>query len=268
MSGSKKVRINTLIQNKKDGKKITALTAWDYPTGLILDQSGVDIILVGDSLGNNVLGYESTLPVTMDQMVHHSAAVSRGVNRALQVCDMPFLSYKISDEQALENAGRLVSEGGAEAVKVEGCEEIAFSIEAIVEAGIPVMGHLGLLPQSVHALSGYRIQGREEEAAEQLIKNALMLQELGCFAMVLELVTADLAKEISQELEIPTIGIGSGVGCDGQILVSSDMLGLNQGTPPKFVKQYANLSESIGTAAKDFCKEVQDGTYPGTEHSR
>ncbi|MBN1518189.1 3-methyl-2-oxobutanoate hydroxymethyltransferase [Candidatus Sumerlaeota bacterium] len=258
----KKVRINVLIGAKAEGRRFACLTAYDYPTGLIVDQAGVELILVGDSLGNTVLGYEDTIPVTMEQMIHHAAAVRRGVKRALLVADMPFMSYKVSVEQALENCGRLVQEGGAEAVKLEGCREVAPMIEAVVAVGIPVLGHLGLTPQSVHALSGYRIQGREKEAAQQLKADARRLQEIGCFGVVLELVTPAVAAEITADLQIPTIGIGSGPSCDAQILVLADLLGLGNKKPPSFVKQYANLYEQSVKAIESYAGEVRDSKFP------
>ena len=263
----KKVRVNTILSKKSDKQKIVAVTAYNYPTGIIVENSGVDLVLVGDSLGNNVLGFDSTIPVTMDHIIHHCSAVSRAVKHPLLVADMPFMTYKVSVEKTLENAARMLGEGGAEAVKMEGGTEIAPMVAAVIQAGIPVLGHIGLTPQSVHALSGMRIQGRDDKSIARLKTDALKLQELGCFAIVLELIAAQVAQEISDELEIPTIGIGAGVGCDGQILVLNDVIGLNKGTPPKFVKQYASLYEQAVNAVGTYASEVREGKYPDEEHS-
>lgn len=265
MSGA---RITTAYfkQAKKDGKPITMLTAYDYPMAKLVDAAGIDSILVGDSLGNVVLGYDSTIPVTMEDMVHHVKAVSRGVKKAMVVADMPFLSYHLSTRESVQNAGRLLQEGGAQSVKLEGGQEVADSIRAIVAAGIPVMGHLGLTPQSVHVMGGYRVQGKDEEAARKLLQDARAIQEAGVYAVVLECVPTPLAKLITESLDIPTIGIGAGSSCDGQVLVTHDMLGLYGGTSPKFAKRYADLKLDIADALGKYKKEVEERSFPGPQH--
>lgn len=263
----KKVRIHHLSALKQQGEKIVMLTAYDFPSGWLVDQAGVEVALVGDSLGNTVLGFQDTLPVTMEHMLHHVAAVRRGVKRALLVADMPFMTARYSPEEALRQASRFFSEAGAEAVKIEGGTEMAPTIRRMVEAGLPVMGHLGLTPQSVHGLGGYRVQGRGDDAAARLLREAKDLQEAGCFCIVLECVPEGLAGRISGELSIPAIGIGAGAGCDGQVLVFTDMLGLNAGKSPKFVKQYAQLGRSIRRAVRQYGKEVKSGAFPGPEHT-
>lgn len=250
----------------KGKEKIVALTAYDYSTALILDEVGLHMILVGDSLGMTVLGYENTLPVTLEQMLHHTAAVARGVRYALVVTDMPFLTYQVSVEQAIENAGRCLKEGGAAAVKIEGGAFRAPTIRALVENGIPVLGHIGLTPQSIQALGGYRVLGKKPPEAEQLIRDARAVAEAGVFAIVLEAMPAELAQEITAEVPVPTIGIGAGPHCDGQILVLHDVLGLYGEFKPKFVKRYANLGEEIRKAIEQYRKEVTEGTFPGPEH--
>lgn len=232
----------------------------------LVDASGIDAILVGDSLGNVVLGYESTVPVTMDDIVHHLRAVTRGTKRAMVVGDMPFLSYHISREESVRNAGRLMQEGLAQAVKLEGGSEVAETVRAITNAGIPVMGHLGLTPQSVHQLGGFKVQGKGEEAARKLLSDAKSLEEAGVFAIVLECIPQQLAKLITESLSIPTIGIGAGVHCDGQVLVIQDLLGMYSDFKPKFVKQYANLKEQIIEACQTYSKEVKGKSFPGPEH--
>jgi 3-methyl-2-oxobutanoate hydroxymethyltransferase len=261
-----KITINTILRMKQQGTKIVMLTAYDFPTARILDEAGVDIILVGDSLGNTILGYRDTIPVTLDTMIHHCAAVSRGVARSLLIGDMPFLTYKTSPEQALENAGRMVQLGGMEGVKFEGGEEIAHIVHKVVTAGIPVMGHIGLLPQSVHGLGGYRVQGKDEESAKRLLDGAVALEQAGVFSIVLEAIPPERAQHISQTVSVPTIGIGAGKFCDGQVLVLADVLGLCFAKPPKFVKQYANLRETISEAVKHFAHDVRATHYPGSEH--
>jgi len=263
----KKVTTATFRKMKQNKQKITMLTAYDYPTAKTLDQSGIDGILVGDSLGMVVLGYEDTTRVTMADMLHHVKAVSRGVERALVVADMPFLSYHLGTTQSVANAGKLIQEGQAQAVKLEGGREILDDVKAIIRAGIPVMGHLGLTPQSVHQLGGYMLQGKTEEQAKIMMEDALALEEAGVFALVLEYVPAELAAMISSKLSIPTIGIGAGVGCDGQILVTHDLLGLYQGTTPKFVKRYAEIGESMKEAFTQYIQEVKQGVFPREEHS-
>ncbi len=249
------------------GEKITMLTAYDFPMASILDESDIDIILVGDSLGNVVLGYQSTLPVTMDDMVRHTQAVARGVQRAMIVADMPFLSYQVSSESALANAGRLLKEADAQAVKLEGGREHAEIVHKMTYAGIPVMAHLGLTPQSVNQLGGYKVQGKNEDAAETIIRDAKILEEAGAFSLVLECVPEKLASDITAALSIPTIGIGAGVHCDGQVLVVNDMLGISDRMTPKFVKKYANLNQAIKDAVKQYIADVKTSAFPDDEHS-
>ena len=263
----KKVTTLTLRKMKQRGEPITMLTAYDYPTALAMDQSGVDIILVGDSLGMVVLGYPNTLPVTMEDMLHHCRAVSRGARNALLIGDMPFMSYQISAQEALRNAGRFLQEASMDAVKLEGGRERLEAVRAIVSAGIPVMGHIGLTPQSVNQIGGFRPQGREATAARRLLEDALVLQEAGCFSLVLESLPTRLAALISQRLEIPTIGIGAGIGCDGQVLVTHDLLGLFERFTPKFVKKYADLHAEMERAFSDYIQDVQERRFPGDEQS-
>lgn len=267
VSGRKKVSVLTLRQKKERGQPITMLTAYDYPTALLMDRAGVDAILVGDSLGMVVLGYENTLPVTMDEMIHHCKAVARGAHYALLIGDMPFLSYQVSVGEAVRNAGRFLQEGGMDAVKLEGGRERLETVRAIVQAGIPVMGHLGLTPQSVHQLGGFRPQGRTARAARRLLEDALLLEEAGCFAIVLESVPARLASLISQRLSIPTIGIGAGAGCDGQVLVTHDMLGLFERFTPRFVKRYAQLHAEMERAFRAYIEDVEARRFPAEEHT-
>lgn len=257
----------TDVRRKKEEKRpITMLTAYDYPTARLVDEAGVDLILVGDSLGNVVLGYDSTIPVTMADMLHHTRAVTRGVTRALVVGDMPFLSYHLDRAETLRNAGRFLQEAGARAVKVEGGREVAESVRAVVSAGIPVMGHLGLTPQSVHQLGGYRVQGRDADAARRLLEDARILEAAGVFAIVLECVPVQLAQEITAAVQVPTIGIGAGPHCDGQVLVTHDLLGLYGNFKPKFVKRYAELHQEIGRALREFKEDVESGRFPAEEH--
>lgn len=262
----KKVTTLTYRQKKERGEIITMLTAYDYPTALAMDKTGVDSILVGDSLGMVVLGYENTLPVTMEEMLHHCRAVSRGAKTALLVGDMPFMSYQVSVEEATRNAGRFLQHGGMDAVKLEGGRERAEAIRSIVNAGIPVMGHLGLTPQSVNQLGGFRAQGKTAVAAKRLVKDALILEEAGCFSIVLEAVPARLAELISKKISIPTIGIGAGAGCDGQVLVTHDLLGLFDRFTPKFVKKYANFHDDMQKAFGDFIEDVESKRFPAQEH--
>lgn len=261
-----KVTTAELRRMKAEGRPITMLTAYDYPMARLVDAAGVDVVLVGDSVGNVVLGYTSTLPVTMDEMVHHVKAVARGVARAMVVADMPFLSYQVSTEEALRNAGRFLKEAEAQAVKLEGGREITDRVRALVAAGIPVMGHIGLTPQAVHQMGGYRVQGRDVATARKLLDDALALEEAGAFSLVLECVPAPLAQLITEELTIPTIGIGAGPSCDGQVLVTHDLLGLYGGFAPKFVKRYAELHEAITQALAEYVKEVRERKFPGPEH--
>ncbi|MFS8570959.1 MAG: 3-methyl-2-oxobutanoate hydroxymethyltransferase [Thermaerobacter sp.] len=261
------VTVRTLQRMKREGRPITMLTAYDYPTARLLDQAGVDVLLVGDSLGMTVLGYESTVPVTLDDILHHTRPVARAARRALVVADLPFLTYQVSVEDALRSAGRLLAEGGAQAVKLEGGAAVVDTVRRLVEAGIPVMGHLGLTPQSVHALGGYRVQGRTEAAARQLLEDAQRLAEAGAFALVLEMVPRQLARRVTEAVPIPTIGIGAGPDCDGQVLILHDLLGLYAGKSPKFAKQYVDLSAAIRDAVGRFIDEVRTGAFPTDEHS-
>jgi 3-methyl-2-oxobutanoate hydroxymethyltransferase len=263
----KKITIQHIQAMKARHEVISMLTAYDYPTALVMDQAGLDIILVGDSLGMVVLGYESTLQVTMQEMIHHCRAVARGAKYAFLVGDMPFMSYQISTSEAIRNAGRFLQEGGMNAIKLEGGSERAETIQAIVNTGIPVMGHLGLTPQSVHKLGGYRPQGRDAEAAYRLVEDALILQEVGCFSLVLESIPGRLAELVSQRLDIPTLGIGAGGGCDGQVLVTHDLLGIFERFTPKFVKRYANLAGIMREAFSDFKLEVKERKFPGVGHT-
>jgi len=263
----KKVTVHSIQAMKTRHEVISMLTAYDYPTALVMDQVGLDIILVGDSLGMVVLGYESTLPVTMDEMIHHCKAVARGAKYALLVGDMPFMSYQVSTAEAVRNAGRFLQEGGRNAIKLEGGRDRAETIQAIVNAGIPVMGHLGLTPQSVHQLGGFRPQGRSAETAYRLIEDAQILQEAGCFSLVLESIPARLAKLVSKCLEIPTIGIGAGAGCDGQVLVTHDLLGIFERFTPRFVKKYADLAGEMRRAFSEFKTDIKANTFPDAEHS-
>lgn len=261
------VTIHTLKKLKTAGQKICMVTAYDATFSRLFDEAGADVLLVGDSVGMVVQGHESTLPVTMDQMVYHSRAVTRGAKRAHVVGDMPFMSYQNSVDQAVANAGRLVSEGGVGSVKLEGGSEFADVVSRIVRASIPVMGHLGLTPQSVHKMGGYVVQGRDEEQARKLLDDAVALEQAGCYALVLEGVPLELAKTITARLSIPTIGIGAGKHCDGQVLVCYDLLGLNPHFKPKFVKHYAMLSNDVNGAARAFFDEVRQGSFPDEDHS-
>ena len=253
---------------KGEGERIAVLTAYDFLFARLLERAGIDLILIGDSLGQVVLGYDSTIPVTLDEMIHHARAVRRGAPRSFLVLDMPFMSFQLSPEEALRNAGRVVKETGVEAVKVEGGDRHALEVvRRIVAAGIPVMGHIGLRPQSVHALGGYRVQGRSREGAIRLAEEARALEEAGCFSIVLELIPAPLAGEITQSLEIPTIGIGAGPECDGQVLVLHDALGMNPGFSPRFLKRFAELHDSAAKGIGTYIREVREGRYPGPEHS-
>lgn len=261
-----KITATAVQRMKAEGKKITMLTSYDYPFTQILDASGIDILLVGDSVGNVVLGYDNTLPVTMEEMLHHTRAVARAAKRALVVGDMPFMSYQVSLEEARRNAGRFVKEGGAEAVKLEGGVNMEKVIRSIVEIDIPVMGHIGLTPQSVHRMGGYKVQGREERQRKQLLEDARAVENAGAFSVVLEGIPADLGREITQMLSIPTIGIGAGPDCDGQVLVLHDLLGMLGKFRPKFVKQYVDLREVVERAVRTYIEEVSTGKFPGKEH--
>lgn len=262
-----KVTIHTLRTMKQRGERISVLTAYDYPTALMLDQSGIDMILVGDSLGMVVHGFENTLPVTMDMMIMHCQAVRRGTQRAFLVGDMPFMSYQTSLEEAKRNAGRFLAEGGVDAVKLEGGQHMAETVRALVEIGIAVQGHIGLTPQSVSALGGFKVQGKSLDAARKLIDEARILEEAGAFSIVLEAVPAQLATLVSRKISIPTIGIGAGAGCDGQVLVSHDLLGLFDRFTPKFVRQYAQIGQAMRDAFTAYRDDVQAGSFPASEHS-
>jgi len=264
---SSSVRETSLNETSFVSPRITCLTAYDYPTARLLDEAGVDVILVGDSLGMVVLGYDSTLPVTVDEMLHHARAVRRGTKRALLVVDMPFGSYHSDTAESLRNAVRFVKEASVEAVKVEGGERRLELIARLTEAEIPVMGHIGLTPQSVNALGGYRVQGKTADSAEQLLRDARAVEAAGAFAVVLEAVPRELAAQITRELRIPTIGIGAGPDCDGQILVVNDLLGLTFEQTPKFARQYANLGEAISGAVRQYCEDVRSGGFPSDAES-
>ena len=257
----------TFAAAKAKGEKLSMLTAYDYSTAKLEDESGINGILVGDSLGNVVLGYEDTVSVTMEDMIHHGAAVARGAKNALVVVDMPFMSYEVTVEEAVRNAGRLMKEGRAGAVKLEGGVRVAEQIRAIVKAGIPVMGHIGLTPQSINVFGGFKVQGKSEEAARALLANAKAVEEAGAFAVVIEAVPAALAQMITDAVSIPTIGIGAGAGCDGQILVYQDMLGMFSDFTPKFVKRYANVGEVMREAFANYAAEVASGAFPTEEHT-
>ena len=262
-----KVTIHTLKRLKQIGQKICMVTAYDATFSRIFDDAGADVLLVGDSLGMVVQGHSSTLPVTLEQMIYHSAAVSRAAKRAHVVGDMPFMSYQVTAEEAIRNAGRLVSEGGVSSVKLEGGSEFAGTVHRLVRASIPVMGHIGLTPQSVHKMGGYMVQGRDEQAAHKLLDDAVSLEQAGCYSLVLEGIPMELAREITERVTIPTIGIGAGVGCDGQVLVCYDLLGMNPDFKPKFVKQYADLYGQIRGAAESFFAEVRAEAFPDEAHS-
>jgi len=266
-----KITVPSLLHRKslspQDSTKITCLTAYDYPTARLLDEAGVEVLLVGDSLGMVMLGYETTLPVTVDEMLHHTRAVRKGTRRALVVADMPFGSYHAEISESVRNAVRFVKEAGAEAVKVEGGERRLELIARLTESEIPVMGHVGLTPQSLHAMGGFKVQGKTPDAAEQLVRDARAVEAAGAFAIVLEGIPRELAALITRELRIPTIGIGAGPECDGQILVINDLLGLTFGPVPKFARQYANLSEIISSTAREYCADVRRGSFPSDAES-
>jgi len=262
-----RVTANQVKEMKVEKQKIVMLTAYDYSTARLVDEAGVPLILVGDSLGMVVLGYESTIPVTMDEMIHHTKAVVRGTKQALVIGDMPFMTYHTNISDALCNAARFIQEGGAQAVKLEGGVTVAETVKRIVDCGIPVMGHIGLTPQSIHQLGGHKVQGKTPEAAEQLLMDARALEQAGAFAVVVELVPAPLSKLITQKVGVPTIGIGAGPDCDGQVQVISDLLGLFADFVPKHAKQYAKLAGSIRTAIADYMGEVKSGSFPTAEHS-
>ena len=261
-----KKTVTTFAKAKASGEKLTMLTAYDYSTAKLMDEAGVDSILVGDSLGNVVLGYEDTVSVTMEDMIHHGAAVSRGAKNAFVLADMPFMSYQTSVYDAVVNAGRLMKEGRGNAVKLEGGVEVAPHIKAITQAGIPVCAHIGLTPQSINAFGGFKVQGKSEEAARQLVEDAKKVEAAGASMLVMECVPAKLAEIITNTISIPTIGIGAGAGCDGQVLVNQDMLGMFSDFTPKFVKRYANIGEVMKEAFQKYMEEIQSGAFPSSEH--
>jgi len=266
-SGPKKITTKVIAGMKKEGKRIACLTAYDYITARLLDQAGVDIILVGDSLGMVFQGYETTLPVTLDEMIYHAKAVVRAVSRAMVIVDMPFMSYQANDEEGFRNAGRVMKETGAGGVKFEGGERIARLVEISVRAGIPVMGHLGLTPQSIHQFGSYTPRGETKKEAKQILKDAKILQEAGAFSIVLEKIPAKLARRITKAVSVPTIGIGAGMHCDGQVLVVSDMLGLYEDFHPRFVRRYANLADVIRKSVKEYVEDVKSGKFPSQKES-
>ncbi len=263
---AKRVTIRFLLDAKANGERITLVTAYDYPTALACDEAGADVLLIGDSLGMVVQGQDTTLPVTLEHILYHTRMVARAAKRAMVLADMPFLSYQVSPEEAVRNAGRLLAEGGAQAVKLEGGRAVATTVRRMVDSGIPVMGHLGLTPQSVHAFGGYRVQGRTREAAAALLLDSLALEEAGAFAIVLELVPAEVAEEVSKRLRIPTIGIGSGEGCDGQAQVLPDMIGLYE-SGPRHARRYAEVGKAIRDAVAAYCGDVRTMAFPGPENA-
>jgi 3-methyl-2-oxobutanoate hydroxymethyltransferase len=266
--GAQKISVLDIQAMKQRGERIAALTAYDYLLARVLDEAGVEVVLVGDSLAHVVLGLDTTLPVTVDDMIYHARAVRRGVRRALLVVDMPFLSYQVSTEDAVRNAGRILKETGAAAVKLEGgSERLAETVSALVDCGIPVMGHIGFTPQSVHALGGNRVQGRDPAGEDRLLLEARRLEDVGAFSVVLELVPGALAARVTAELRIPTIGIGAGVGCDGQVLVLPDMLGLNRDFQPRFLRRFGELGEQADSAVRSYVHAVKAGEYPAKEHT-
>ncbi|AEV68720.1 3-methyl-2-oxobutanoate hydroxymethyltransferase [Acetivibrio clariflavus] len=264
---SEKITVSNFRESKRTGRKITMLTAYDYPTAKIIDQSGIDAILVGDSLGMVVLGYEDTTRVTMEDMVHHTKAVVRGAKRAMVVADMPFLSYHMGIYESVRNAGRLVNEAGCKAIKLEGGEEVVEDIKAIIRAGIPVMGHLGYTPQSINVFGGHKAQGKTFETAKKIYRDALLLQEAGVFAIVLECVPYKLAQFITEKLEVPTIGIGSGAMCDGQVLVIHDIIGMFRDFIPRHTKRYSDVGEVLENSVKSYIKDVTEGVFPTEKNS-
>ena len=259
--------VTTFRKAKEEGRRLSMLTAYDYSTAQLMDEAGIEGLLVGDSLGMTMLGYDDTLPVTMDDMVHHARAVARGAREALVVADMPFMSYHLSPAQAVENAGRLVKEGGAQAVKLEGGAQFCAEVEAIVRASVPVMGHIGLTPQSINAFGGFKVQGKSAEAAQRIVDDARALEAAGAFSIVLECIPAKLAEIVTAAVSVPTIGIGSGAGCDGQILVYQDMLGMYADLAPKFAKRFAEAGQLMTQAFEDYRAEVQARSFPSPEHA-
>ncbi|HAW79618.1 MAG TPA: 3-methyl-2-oxobutanoate hydroxymethyltransferase [Balneola sp.] len=260
-----KITTQTVVDMKQQGEKISMLTAYDFTMAQIIDQAGIEIILVGDSASNVMAGFETTVPMTLDHMIYHTSCVVRGVDRALVIADMPFMSYQVTAKEALINAGRMMKEAGAHAVKMEGGKPIIDTVKKIVDAGIPVMGHLGLTPQSIYKFGTYKVRATDEEEAQDLINDAKLLQEAGCFSIVLEKIPAKLAERVSKELDIPTIGIGAGAGCDGQVLVLHDMLGLNKGFNPRFLRRYADLHSTMTDAVQQYISDVKSKDFPNKE---
>lgn len=260
-------RITTasVVDMKRRGEKISMLTAYDFTMARIIDSAGIDIILVGDSASNVMAGHETTLPITMDQMIYHTSTVVRGAQRALVLADLPFMSYQVTPEEALQNAGRMMKEAGAHAVKLEGGAPVVSTIRKIVDAGIPVMGHLGLTPQSIYKFGTYKVRATETQEADQLLEDALALQNAGCFGIVLEKIPAGLAKQVTDSLSVPTIGIGAGAACDGQVLVMHDMLGLTKDFKPRFIRRYLELHETIGTAVQNYIRDVKNTSFPSKD---
>jgi 3-methyl-2-oxobutanoate hydroxymethyltransferase len=266
-SGARKVTVPDLRARKSSGEKIAMVTAYDFTMARLVDEAGVDMVLVGDSLGMVVQGLTTTIPVTLDEMAYHCRSVARGLGRAHLVGDLPFMSYQVSPQQAVESAGKLMKEGACESIKLEGGQEIAEHVHRIVRAGVPVVGHVGLTPQSVHALGGFKVQGRGADGAEKVLADAIALEQAGAFAIVLEAIPPDVAEQVTSLLSIPTIGIGAGAGCDGQVLVCTDLLGLARGHQPKFAKRFANLGDAAVDAFTAYIAEVRAGTFPGASHT-
>ena len=258
----KKVTTQTVVEMKEQGEKISMLTAYDYTMARIIDQAGIDVILIGDSASNVMAGFETTVPMTMEHMIYHASCVVRGVETALVIADLPFMSYQVTSEEALANAGRMMKEAGVHGVKLEGGKSVVKTVAKIVEAGIPVMGHLGLTPQSIYKFGTYKVRATENTEAEQLIEDAKRLEEAGCFSIVLEKIPAKLAQEVTDELSIPTIGIGAGAQCDGQVLVSHDMLGLNKEFKPRFLRRYADMHSSMTNAVQQYITDIKSGDFP------
>ncbi|MTI88150.1 MAG: 3-methyl-2-oxobutanoate hydroxymethyltransferase [Balneolaceae bacterium] len=260
-----KVTTQTVVDMKSAGEKISMLTAYDFTMARIIDRAGIEVILVGDSASNVMAGHETTVPITLDQMIYHTSCVVRGVDRALVIADMPFMSYQLTPKEALKSAGRMMKEAGAHAVKLEGGKAIADSVKKIVEAGIPVMGHLGLTPQSIYKFGTYKVRATEEKEAEDLIRDAKLLEQAGCFGLVLEKIPADLAQKVSEEISIPTIGIGAGGGCDGQVLVIHDMLGMNKEFNPRFLRRYADIETVMTDAVQQFITDIKNKNFPNKD---
>lgn len=260
-----KVTTQTIVSMKGEGEKISMLTAYDFTMAQIVDRAGVDIILVGDSSANVMAGFDTTIPMTMENMIYHTACVVRGVDKALVVADLPFMSYQVTPNEALRSAGRMMKEAGAHAVKLEGGQTVAAAVKKITEAGIPVMGHLGLTPQSIYKFGTYKVRAKEDQEAQQLLDDAKALEKAGCFAIVLEKIPANLAKKVTQSIDIPTIGIGAGPGCDGQVLVIHDMLGLNKEFKPRFIRRYAELDTTITNAVQHYITDIKSGDFPSED---